>query len=365
MARSVQLGTQLSMQLSRRRFLAAGGGAAVVAAVPSGSPAVTRETGGGPHITGPGPHITWTVYSRHLQWLTTQASAHARPYETGILIGQTATQLGFSAVDLTVRAGGFVEPAMVSANLGPMVEGIRDTGSACRQITAGITDLTSPFALDILRAASKSGITVYRFGNYRYTPAFGRGVLDELASFRIPLAELEEANRGLGLKGLYYTFSGGNVGASIWDIMWIFSDRRFDPGHMAIDYASAHVIAEGAAGSWQTDLRYALPYVGGISLGDTILVQSPGAAFDTGAFPGTGIVNWTTFFSLLLQGGFNGPLSELFEYPLNGISLNNTWWADTLPASLTTAQLKSTMASALGYYKTQATAAGWSADQQT
>ncbi len=362
----------MSTRLDRRAFLATTTGAATVALWPAVARANRGSTDAVAGIALPGngtPHLTWTVFSRHLQWLTTQSYAQSNPLQTGVLIGQTAGQLGFSAVDLTVRSGGHVEPAQVTTNLSPMVEGIRSTGVLCEQITAGLVDLTTEYASDILTSAAMAGITKYRFGNYRYstaTPALiGRAVLDELDAFRPPLLALQEFNRQLGLLGFYYTFSGANVGASTWDIAYIFSDGQFDPRYIGIDYASAHEVAGGAAGNWSTELALVMPWVRGISLGDTTLVLAPGSATDVGAFPGTGIVNWQTFFTLLLTGGFNGPLSELFEYTLDGVSLNNTWWADTLPSALTPAALEASMAGALEYFKGQATAAGWTAAQQT
>jgi len=325
---------------------------------------------GRPRPSGNGtPHLTWTLFSRHIQFVTTEADAYANPFATGVLIGNEAAKLGFSAVDLTVRSAGFVDPSMVKTNLPPIVEGIRSTGMTCDQITAGITDLTTEFAMDILQTAAGVGIRSYRFGNYRWSttspPPFGHGILQELESFKSNLLDLQEANRRLGLLGFYYTFSGTNIGASIWDMMHIFDDPRFDPRYIGLDYASAHVVASGATGNWVPALEFAMPFVRGISLGDTILVQKAGGASDVGAFPGTGIVNWQTFFTTLLQGGFNGSLSELFEYTLNGVSLNNTWWADTFPTSITTSELESSITSALAYFKSQAAAAGWTASQQT
>ena len=361
--------------VDRRSFLAAsGGGAAALLLNTTPASADRRRNLGpwgwhGPQANGT-PHLTWTLFSRHIQFVTTEANAYANPYATGVLIGQETAKLGFPAVDLTVRSGGFVDPSMVQTNLPPMVQGIRSTGVTCDQITAGIVDLTSADALTLLETAAHVGIRSYRFGNYKYSttspPPFGRGILQELESFRPALLDLQEVNRRLGLLGFYYTFSGTNVGASTWDIAYVFSDRRFDPRYIGIDYASAHTIASSATGNWVTSLERAMPFVRGISLGDTMLVQTPGGASDVGAFPGTGIVNWKTFFTLLLQGGFNGPLSELFEYTLNGVSLNNTWWADTFPSTkITIAQVEASIMSALAYFKSQATAAGWAASQQT
>jgi hypothetical protein len=145
------------------------------------------------------------MFTRHLQWLTTQAYAHAQPYNTGLLIGQKAAELGYRAVNLTVRNTGHVDPnlADVARNLPLMLRGIRTTGVLCDFITTDIVDTSTAvgsyngmpvYAKDILRVAHDNGVRIYRWGGFRYNVApdpqtgapqpFGEQVLEQLDAFR-------------------------------------------------------------------------------------------------------------------------------------------------------------------------------------
>ena len=41
------------------------------------------------------------LWSRHLQWVSTQAQANADPYGVGVMVGEACLASGFAAVDLT------------------------------------------------------------------------------------------------------------------------------------------------------------------------------------------------------------------------------------------------------------------------
>ena len=289
--------------VDRRSFLAAsGGGAAAPAYTTAASADRRRDLGpwGWQGRQANGTHISPGRCSPgHIQFVTTEADAYANPYATGVLIGHETAKLGFPAVDLTVRSGGFVDPSMVQTNLPPMVQGIRSTGVTCDQITAGIRS-DQRGCYDPPRDGSTRRIRSYRFGNYKYSttspPPFGRGILEELESFRPALLDLQEVNRRLGLLGFYYTFSGTNVGASTWDMIRLLRPP-VRPALHRHRLCLSPPIASSATGNWVTSLESAMPFVRGISLGDTMLVQTPGGASDVGAFPGRGIVNWKTFFT--------------------------------------------------------------------
>ena len=80
------------------------------------------------------------LWSRHLQWVSTQADAQSNPESVGILIGQALGQSGYAAVDLTVRADGHVLPQNVATV--PAFDaqgGIRSTGAICDQHRCSIS----------------------------------------------------------------------------------------------------------------------------------------------------------------------------------------------------------------------------------
>ena len=114
------------------------------------------------------------LWSRHLQWVGTQAQQVADPYGTGVKVGEACLAAGFAAVDLTVRNDGHVHPSNVATHLPLMLNGIRSTGALCDHIgvnfappdTLGKPEwIESQFVHEILSVAGANGIKRYRFNN--------------------------------------------------------------------------------------------------------------------------------------------------------------------------------------------------------
>src|SRR6266550_2421426 len=75
-----------------------------------------------------------SIWSRHVQWVKTAAQTDSDPFGTGVAVGQAILAGGYTAVDLTVRDGGHMRPALVATNLPLMLNGIRSTGAICTMI---------------------------------------------------------------------------------------------------------------------------------------------------------------------------------------------------------------------------------------
>src|SRR5947207_11917975 len=126
--------------MDRRNFLM--GVAATATALAAKDVAFPTETSA---QAVPGGQILVTqLWSRHLQWVSTQAQANSDPYGTGVMVGQACLASGFAAVDLTVRSDGHVQPTLVATNLPLMLNGIRSTGAICDQIGANIAPPSDP-----------------------------------------------------------------------------------------------------------------------------------------------------------------------------------------------------------------------------
>ena len=135
---------------SRRKFLKSVAGAGVMVSLPSAgaSDAVPDN---------PLSRVPVVYFSKHLQWLNWEQMA------------ETAAELGFDGIDLTVREGGHVQPERVKEDL-PKVAGIvRKAGLDIPMITAGIVDIHSPHAEDIIRTAGELGIHRYRWGWFSWS----------------------------------------------------------------------------------------------------------------------------------------------------------------------------------------------------
>jgi sugar phosphate isomerase/epimerase len=340
------------------------------------------------------PHITWTVFTRHLQWLTTQQAALSNPYDTGVLIGEKAAELGYRAVNLTVRRTGHVDPDLVDprVNLPAVLRGVRSTGVECTFITTDIVDDVTPvatrdgspvFARDILRVAADEGITVYRWGGFAYDvetdpgtgdpQPFGPQVLAQLDAFRDRVKGLAKLNGRLGVTAAYHTHSTNGTNArSVWDLMYVLRDS--DPDELGINLDIGHMTNEGTLSSWRTNVRYAMSHIRSVGLKDTMVERTvTGTVRNVWRPAGTGMVQWRDFFALLLQGGHNGPAESHYEYDvvgLNGVSasLNTTFWADHAQfasGNLTPAFMTDELKKDLVTYRAQAAAAGWTSQQQT
>lgn len=332
------------------------------------------------------PHITWSIFSRHLQWLTTRAFAAANPFQTGVSIGQAALEMGFAATNLTVRPQGHVEPANVVTNLPLILKGIRSTGCLCDEITTSIVPNTDPtvdwvstqFVEQILATAAANGIRLYRFGANAYntsvTPAlFGEQMQRQLDALRRQMEVLDGLTRvHRGLRAVYHTFNN-DVGTTIWDLMdYIYAGG--ETARLGINFAVGHIVTDGPLSLWSINLRRAMPRLWGTALQDVVWTQNAsGQWISPTVVAGTGMVQWKALFELLLQGGYNGPGDLQIEYSVVGangqsVSLNSAFWADNVQftsGNLTPALMLETIAHEVAYYKSQATLAGWSASQLT
>src|SRR3954467_2299404 len=126
--------------MKRRDFLSSALATAAPAAVKEAAiPAVASAQ------AAPGAQkLVTQIWSRHLQWVSTQAQANSDPYGTGVQVGQACLASGFAAVDLTVRSDGHVQPTLVATNLPLMLNGIRSTGCSCDQIGNNIAPSSNP-----------------------------------------------------------------------------------------------------------------------------------------------------------------------------------------------------------------------------
>lgn len=340
--------------MKRRDFL-------LTAAAAAMSPAFAQQGSPVADVTGQRRYLRWTMFSRHLQCLTTQDESRRRPYDTGVIIGEGAAEGGFGAINLTVRRDGHVEPEMVATNLEPMLRGIRSTGTHCDHVTSSILNLQSDYADDILTAAADNGVRYYRWGPFRYDyspTAYGKAFVSQLDEVRRETAQLAAFNARLGLTALYHTYSGNTIGASLWDLVRVLDG--LDPDAVGINFDIGHMFSEGVR-SWVNDLRYAMPYVRGASLKDaTYVADEDGKAKREFMAAGEGSVDWVEYFRQLLEGGFSGPAESHLEFEFAGADLLwSTWWLRSRGDIVTRRQLTGVMSSELAAYRRFAIEAGW------
>ncbi len=372
--------------MERRNFIS---GAAAAAAAALTAKEVVLPTLAAAQ-TANGQRLVTQIWSRHLQWVGTQAQQVADPYGTGIKVGEAARAAGYAAVDLTVRTDGHVHPSNVATHLPAMLQGIRSTGAICDHIGVNIAPpadpantawIASQSVHEILSVAGAHGIRKYRYNNSGAASfannTFGQQMATLLDGVRVNHRRLAAINAQYGnLCGVAHTH-GNNIGTSVYD--YVYSMQGIDPNLIAINLAIGHTATAAPGTAWQTQLRRNMPYIkctavedlratlnattGAISIGR---VQPPGA---TGT--GGGVINWQTFYSLLRLGGYSGAAESQIEYTIvgalgNSVSLNSAFFADNAQftsGNLTPAVMIAAMKQDTDFIKQRALAGGWTADQ--
>lgn len=266
-----------------------------------------------------GGKLKVSIFSKHLQWLSVPEAA------------ALAKQIGFDAIDLTVRAEGHVLPERAATDLPIAVEQIRKAGLDVSMITTDITPDTMASAEAVLKTASKLGIHRYRWGGLKYTNA--QSIPAQIETMRPKMRALADLNRRAQVCGMYHTHSGpGMVGACIWDLWLMFRD--LDPQWMGINYDIGHATVEGGYGGWIATSKLVKDYIRGVAMKDfTWQRNAKGSThadpYDKslgveGAFVphwcaiDSGMVHFDGFFEIIKADNFSGPVQLHFEYPLGG-----------------------------------------------
>jgi len=241
-----------------------------------------------------------SVFSKHLQWAEWEEMA------------AVAKQVGFDGIDLTVRAGGHVEPARVQADLPKVASIVRKAGLELPMITAGIVDAESPHAEAILETAAGLGIPHYRWGGFRFE---AKGPLPaQLEALQPKVAKLEALNRKYKIGAMYHTHSGPNqVGAAFWDLWLLLKDH--DPSLVGVNFDVGHATIEGGLGDWVTSFRLLAPFTRGTAVKDFRWEKDPQGRWKVRWCPiGEGMVDFPRYFNMLKESGFQGPLQIHYEY---------------------------------------------------
>jgi len=175
-------------------------------------------------------HLKVAIFSKHLQFVE------------GDELARVAAGMGFDGIDVTVRAGGHVDPARVAEDLPALVTLIRRNGLEVPMVTTDIVDAASPNAKQVLRTLSSLGIRYYRWGGFKYRD--DQQFTSQLEEFHARAAGLAALNHEYKVCAIYHTHSGLNlVGAPVWDIFQIL--KGLDPDAVAINYDVGHATVEG------------------------------------------------------------------------------------------------------------------------
>jgi sugar phosphate isomerase/epimerase len=272
-----------------------------------------------PQTQRSGGKLKVSIFSKHLQFLDVPDAAAA------------AKEMGFDAIDLTVRAEGHVLPDRVATDLPKAVAAIRKAGLDVSMITTDITIDALRTAEPILTAASRLGIHHYRWGGLKYDPS--KPIPEQLEAMKPKMRALAELNHRTQTCGMYHTHSGpGMIGACIWDLWYMFRD--LDPQWMGINYDIGHATVEGGYGGWIATSRLSRNYMRGIAMKDFVWARNNKSSthddpYDkslgvAGAYVphwcpiDQGMVHFDGFLEIVKSDAFSGPVQLHFEYPIGG-----------------------------------------------
>ena len=289
------------------------------------------------------PRIEVCYFSKHLQWLGWEQMA------------ETAAELGFDGIDLTVREDGHVLPERVKEDLPKVATIVRKAGLDIPMITTDIVDIHSPHVEEIVRTASEVGIHRYRWNEFswsdtkpvpdlsRFRPSPGKhaklliDVPRRLSELKKRVAELAELNQKFNVCAMYHNHSGPLVGAPVWDL-WILL-KGFDSRWVSSNFDIGHATVEGGLGGWVDSTRLMTPFIRGTAVKDFKWGKNAEGEWEPLWCPlGEGMVNFPAFLAMLKEGDFSGPIQLHSEYPLGGAE--NGEKTLTLPKSTVLATIR-------------------------
>jgi len=175
-----------------------------------------------------------------------------------------ARTMGLTALDLSIRSDGNIQPEAVETDLPRAAEILAAEGVRIGKITTDLKDAADPFTRRILQTAQALGIRHYQTGCWIYRD-FGslRALRNEV---RARLLDLAALNAELGLTGLIQNHSCEQFGANLPDLDFVLDG--IDPAHLGIYYDPAHAAIEGGGLGWLMNLDLISDHIAAIGVKD-------------------------------------------------------------------------------------------------
>lgn len=220
-------------------------------------------------------------------------------------LAEKISKLGFDGLEAPIRVGGHIEPAAVPDQLPGMVETLKKRGLNITVMTSSINDPDDPLTEPILATASKLGIKRYRMQYLRYEK--NQPIQKQLDNWRPQLRDLAAMNKQFGITAVYQNHAGdGMLGSALWDLQRVLDG--ISPDEIGVAYDIRHATVEGGM-SWPVTFRMIQPHLNTVYVKDFVWDEVKPKNVPLGE----GRVS-PTFFKLLAETGFKGPISLHEEY---------------------------------------------------
>jgi L-ribulose-5-phosphate 3-epimerase len=240
-------------------------------------------------------------------------SKHLPKMDAARLAG-TVKKLGFSGVDLTVRPGGHVLPERAAEDLPKALAAIRAAGLNVPMITTALTSASDPAARSILATAGSLSIPYFKPGYYKYSFIDVRRELDRaMKDFRT----LVDLSKQYGVQVGFHNHEA-YVGASLWDVAGTID--QLEPKWAGYYFDVRHAVCEGGSAGWKIAFNLIAPRVKMIAVKDFYWNKTSRGWQQVNCPLGEGMVNWNSYFKMLRQANFQGPISLHLEYDIPGES---------------------------------------------
>lgn len=263
--------------MNRRQFLAAAGAA--------------------PLMAQPAKKPVLCIFSKHMAQFN---------YDE---LGKNARQIGFEAIDLTVRPKGHVLPERAAEDLPRANDAIRSHGLSIAMVTTNILSANEPTTKPILQTAGHLKVPYWKIGYYKYDL---NDVEASVVKVQKATSELAALSKQYGVVAGFHNHSGDYVGSAVWDTRAIIHD--LDPKWVGYYFDPAHATIEGGLAGWRIAQNIVAPRLKMVALKDFYWQKGSGGWKLQWCPMGEGMVDWPKVFAALAKAGFSGPLTLHVEY---------------------------------------------------
>lgn len=205
-----------------------------------------------------GPKPEYHAFSRVFQFLKD-------PYKAADFL----KSCGYDGVEWTVRKGGFLDPAAVSADAMKALKSAADqSGIKADNIVVDFLRGDDPGAERLVMLAAEAGFKSFRGDYFKYDRT--KTHRENFDAFRSGFDSLAALAKKSGLRACYQNHSTYNksiplFGSLVWDLHAIVKD--YDPKQVGVQYDPMHVRAEGGP-SWDHTLGALAPWIDIVCLKD-------------------------------------------------------------------------------------------------